>query len=259
MSEWNPDRLREETFLCTICLLEETASTNSDALAWAPLVTSEELPAIVIAERQTGGRGRGSNQWHSSTGALTCSLVIAPSVYGIAQSRWPALSVTTGSSVAAALEDLVPEGEVRLKWPNDVFARGHKIAGILVEVPPRTEDRVVVGVGINVRNSLAEAPMDVRARGVSLVELTTPAPSREEVLIRFLKHFHDQLLMLGRSDPALPARWRTQCLLTGRQIHVTGGRDEVWGTCLGLDDDGALRVGTAGGERRLYSGIVEAF
>ncbi len=103
--------------------------------------TAADFPvnSVIVANEQTGGKGRFGRTWYSPTGNLYLSAVVED--YGNAT---PRLAFVAGVAVAQALQDF----DVRLKWPNDVLLQGGKLAGILLE---RTDDgRTIVGIGINV-------------------------------------------------------------------------------------------------------------
>jgi BirA family biotin operon repressor/biotin-[acetyl-CoA-carboxylase] ligase len=235
-----------------------TSSTNDLALELAadPRLP---VPALVLAARQTAGRGRGGNRWWSAPGALTFSLVLEPAQVDLAIDHWPRLSLTTTVAVCDALAKLAPDAIWGAKWPNDVTVAGRKICGILVEVPnrgPRAGRRVVVGVGLNVNNSWQTAPDDLRDVGTALCDVTGRRHDRTDVLIRFLTAFADRLEQLSRADTRLLGAWRSRCVLRGRQVRIDNGAGSVRGRCWGIDDDGALVVETASGEQRVHGGVV---
>lgn len=236
--------------------LTEAESTNTVALEWSRAWTSADLPAVVVAERQTAGRGRGTNRWWSAEGALTFSLVLDPSQFGIVVSRWPALSLAVGAAAATAAAAFAPGVDFRLKWPNDVFASGRKLGGVLIEPPPGQNDRLVVGIGLNVNNSLREAPPEIHGRAATLCELAGGPLDREAVLQAVIGQILHDLRALGAEDPTLISRWRRLCFLTGRSVVVEDCGRVTAGTCLGIDDDGALRVQTDRCVERLFSGVV---
>lgn len=236
--------------------LVETESTNTLALRWCSTLTAEQLPALVLADRQTSGRGRGEHRWWSGAGAILGSLIIEPRAYGIPIERWPTLSLSVGSAIAAVLEALVPRGCVRLKWPNDVFADGRKAAGVLIEIPPDVPQRMVIGFGINLNNRLEDAPPELRARAVALCELAGLEFDREAALTHLVQQLLADFELLGRGSPSLRDRWRRQCLLTGRSIVIADNGRTTAGTCLGIDDDGALRVQTDRAIERHFNGHV---
>jgi BirA family biotin operon repressor/biotin-[acetyl-CoA-carboxylase] ligase len=148
--------------------------------------TQRELPAdapegaVVAAGEQTAGRGRLGRSWHAAPGtSLLFSLNLRPPVE---TARLPELSVVAGLASAEAIRrvtGLVPE----IKLPNDLLLEGRKLAGILAEA---REDRVVLGVGVNVNVERADLPTDVELEATSLLaELGAPV-DRAELLAAIL-------------------------------------------------------------------------
>ncbi len=252
---FEPARIERETFVADIEIHEQLTSTNDRALALADSI--ERIPKLVVALSQTGGRGRGSNRWWASEGALTFSLLLEPA--RVEKSRWPQLSLAVGVGVCGALEQLLPAADMRLKWPNDVYVNGAKICGILVEVPPKQPGRIVAGIGINVNNSLAGAPEELRNRATSIRDVICQHARLEDVLIAVLNGVEQSLEQLVRRDAALPQAWRRMCYLTGRSVSLNDGARVISGTCQGIEDDGALLLQTEAGPRRCYGGVVEVF
>lgn len=234
----------------------ESTNTRAFELARDP---QRAMPTLVLAERQTAGRGRGSNRWWSEGGALTFSLIVEPQRYGLCSDQWPRVSLAASLATAETLDTLLDEDRCQLKWPNDVFLGGRKIAGILVEVPGVSPPRMVVGIGINVNNSLADAPRDVQARATSIVDATGKRSELTEVLLDLLQRVDAALVQLGQDEAALLARWRQRCLLHGRRIAVESGGRHIEGICGGIDHEGALRIDTPTGPERVFGGIVSHF
>jgi len=175
-------RIVRESFVQQVRYHETIDSTNDDALEFCRNNPCP-VPLLVVTSRQTAGRGRSSNQWWSTTGALTCSLVIRPDDFGIAEREWPKASLTTGLSICLALDTLAGEQEVSLKWPNDVWMNRRKICGILIEVGGRRPaPTLVIGIGINVNNSFSGAPDELREIATSLVDTTGTVFDLTEVL-----------------------------------------------------------------------------
>ena len=241
----------------TVDFFDELGSTNDYAIATA--ADSRPHPRLVICDRQQAGRGRGANRWWASEGALTFSVVIEPLVLGIPADRWPTLSVAVGGAICEALAPCIPSSDVRLKWPNDVYADGRKLGGILVEVPQVTPPRLVIGIGINVHNSAREAPPEVQARMTSLADLTSTPPTRGEVLELVLSQLELDLGHLVSDPLSLARKWRQRCLLAGRTVTLNDGIRTLSGACQGIDDDGALRIYTEFGPQRCFSGAIETF
>ena len=235
--------------------LAETVSTNSDALSLAG-DCSLELPYLIGADRQTGGRGRGKNAWWSSAGALTFSLILEPDQFAIQQQQWPRISLATGVAVGECLAAVVESSAVQLKWPNDVFLPGRKVAGILVETSSNAPGRFVIGIGINVNNSVDEAPEEVQRLMASLRSTAGHPFDRMGILSRLLIHLERELILLGEAASEQLDRFRERCLLTHEFVTVTNPNEEVSGLCLGIDDDGALRLQTEYGPTTCRSGTV---
>jgi BirA family biotin operon repressor/biotin-[acetyl-CoA-carboxylase] ligase len=268
-ADFDAARIERETFVRAVEVHDELPSTNDRALDFA--AGAHALPALIVALRQTAGRGRGVNRWWAADGALTFSLILEPDQATLPISRWPELSLTAGGAVCAALLELLPGADLRLKWPNDVYLTGRKVCGILVEVhaverradrrsaPRAAHQRVVVGVGINVNNSLADAPEDVRRRATSLIDVAEQHFPLTDVLVAVLRQFDVDVQLLAAGDTRLRDRWRRLCLLSGRSVALHDGTRSIAGTCLGIDDDGALLLQTEAGPRRFFGGVVEAF
>lgn len=255
------DRIERETFVRATEVHVELPSTNDRALELAGVTTT--TPHLIVALRQTAGRGRGANRWWADDGALTFSLIVEPDTEALPFSRWPELSLAAGGAVCEALQSLLPSADVRLKWPNDVYLAGRKVCGVLVEIPPdrRTpaNRRIVFGVGINVNNSLSAAPPEVRSRATSLADVAGRTFDLTDVLASVLRWIETDLSAIAAHDSRIFARWRRRCLLSGRSVVLSDGTRSIGGTCLGIDDDGALLLQTEAGPQRFFGGVVEAF
>ena len=254
---WNFEASERAGWIQTVDVFDELGSTNDHAIATAD--DSRPHPRLIVCDRQVAGRGRGANRWWASEGALTFSVVIEPDQIGIPLGRWPTLSVAVGGAICEALAPIVPQADIRLKWPNDVYADGRKLCGILVEVPPVTPRRLVIGIGINVANSARNAPPEVQARMTSLADLTAPVPSRSEVLAHVLAQLRIDLMCLATDPVSLAPGWRQRCLLLGRTVTLNDGIRTLTGACQGIDDDGALRIYSEFGPQRCLGGTIEAF
>ncbi len=249
------DRMVRDTFVAEVVYHETVDSTNNVALQRCR-GGEFRSPSLVLASRQTSGRGRGNNVWWSSGGSLTFSLVIDAGEFGLPQELWPKASLTTGLSICLAIESLLGDGNVALKWPNDVHLQGRKVCGVLIEPGPRPSGKLVIGIGVNVNNSLADAPSDVKSRATSLVDVTGRQYDRTDVLIGVLQQLERQLTRLADHDPELPADWQKRCALRGRTVEVDMGKRRTTGTCQGIDPDGALLLSTNDGPVRIFGGTV---
>ena len=231
----------------------EIDSTNRQALALADL-SETETPLLVLTDRQTEGRGRGSNAWWSAEGSLTFSLLMDRG--GLATERTTLLSLTSGLAICQAIERFAPLADVGLKWPNDVYLEGRKLAGILVELPASQPPRLVVGVGINVNNRMQDAPIEFRQRATSLFDCVQQEQDLNDVLIGCLQELQRRFRDLLESDESLFDQWQAYHILHEQVVTVESTWGTLHGTCLGIDHDGALRIQTAAGIQRCLSGVV---
>ncbi len=249
--------VKADAFVRAVEFHRELPSTNDLALQHA---THEELdtPFLVLTEYQTAGRGRGGNKWWSAPGALTFSLVLDTSISTDAPTGAcdPRLSVTTALSLHDALSQYVPPGDVRLKWPNDVYLGSRKVAGILLEQSSACPGRLVVGVGINVNNSLSAAPDEIRQRATSLYDRNGAQYPLHDVLRTVLKQMARRYEMLAANTLRLSIQWQELCLLRTHFVSVTSGERIVTGLCSGIDDQGALLIHNDSGVHQLMSGVA---
>lgn len=229
--------------------LSLTASTMQRAreLAADPAAL---LPAVVVADRQTAGRGRQGAAWWQAPGSLTTSIVVdARDLGGEEPAAWWSLAAAV--ALAAALEDLAPRVVPRVRWPNDLFVDGRKLAGILVERVG--ERRAVFGIGVNTTGSAAAAPPALRDRVATWPDLTGAILPRQALLVALLP----RLIGVVRECAARPGRlvelYRPRCGLAGSDLTVYQGPRALSGRCLGIDADGALVLDTAAGRLHLAS------
>jgi BirA family biotin operon repressor/biotin-[acetyl-CoA-carboxylase] ligase len=229
-------------------------STQDRAHELARAGDAAKLPLLIVAEEQTLGRGRGVNRWWTGRGSLALSLLFDPADWDVSRNPLPERSLAVGVAIVDSVAPWLAEHRVGLHWPNDVFVAGKKIAGVLIDVLP--DGRHVVGIGLNVNNSLAEAPDDVRARAASLCELAGRPFDRTELLLTLL----DRLQAAVRESAAAPEvfgqRFDELCLQAGQTLTVEAGSQRTTGICAGIAADGALLLDTPGGTRKIYSGVL---
>jgi BirA family biotin operon repressor/biotin-[acetyl-CoA-carboxylase] ligase len=213
-------------------------------------------PCLLVAEQQTGGRGRLGRVWQSSAGmSLTFSLGLA-----LNPPSWSGLSLAVGVALAQALDpvDAAAPARIGLKWPNDLWlldapGRGRKLGGVLIETMAVGEHRMtVIGVGLNIRPQPATAELSSGFACLQEMRADISAPQALHVvalpLARALKQFERD----GFAPFVEP--YRTRDLLLGQGVTTTfPGVPE--GVAEGVDDNGALCV-RAGTVHALVSGEV---
>ena len=225
------------------------------------------LPLLVLAERQTAGRGRGTNRWWTQAGALTFSLVLEAPPGQLPSDRWPQVALVAGLAVCEALQSLVPSAELRVKWPNDVYLGRRKVCGILSESVAGWRDRLVIGIGVNVNNRMEGAGFRVQGSveekslgplATSLIEHDGLPRDLTGALLTVLDQFDlrwRDLLANGFGPLTVP--YRERCYLTGKTVTIQQSPAQTLvGFCRGVDDSGALHVQGLAGEHRVRSGSV---
>lgn len=234
-------------------VIAQCESTNSELLSDPP--GDDDRVAVLVCGRQTAGRGRRGRDWLSwGDASLTFSMLwrFAP------DAPVPAgLSLVAGLAVARCLEQLGVEG-VQLKWPNDVLVHGRKLAGILVELMPgrgRTP-AAVVGIGINL-SLPAEASLPAGVDAVALDQVIATPPDRNRLLALLLAEFAALFATYATAGfAAFRGAWEQRNAHAGLPVRISGEGREIEGTCLGVDEDGALRLATGSGPQRVLSGEV---
>ena len=171
-------------------------------------------------------------------------------------SRWPQASLTVGLAICEALEELLAGPEFLIKWPNDVYVGERKISGVLVETPSQQTNKLVLGIGINVNNSLGTAPAEISNSAIALCDMTDRQFTLTDVLVAVLNNLVERLGWIGTQDNELRKRWQNRCLLTNRRVEVDSDAGLVAGICQGTDEEGALLVRTDRGVRRCLAGSI---
>lgn len=214
--------------------LEVVGSTNDLALEWIRDGTARPGD-VLVAARQTTGRGRPGRSWHSPTGALLMTAILP---FYPERAGWT--SLTAGIAVAEGVRALgAPAG---VKWPNDVLLQGRKLAGILVE--SSSLNLVAVGIGMNVLNPLEEH-QELSQRAIHLAD-HAPDVTIREVEAAVLGALGKWWQVLADPTPdALHRTWNTLDAARGRRVHWS--YESLQGTAEGVDETGALRIRTEDG------------
>jgi BirA family biotin operon repressor/biotin-[acetyl-CoA-carboxylase] ligase len=214
-------------------------STNIYAARLAREDASEGT--AVIADEQTGGKGRLGRSWVSPPGVnLYLSLILRPAV---STNFVPQINLLAAVAVADTIIEVCNLSPA-IKWPNDVLINEKKVCGILAEM--QTEARVlrsvVLGIGVNINASLSAFPPELLDKASSLLLVSGKRVDRAVFAATLLTHLEKlYILWLERGFPALRPAWERHAAgLLGKQITVTAPEGTIAGTVLGLDNDGAL-------------------
>jgi len=247
------DRILAETFIERVEHHEVLGSTNDRGKQCA-LGDECAGPLLILAERQTAGRGRGSRRWWSGEGSLPLSVVLPPEWFGTANGRRPLVALAVAVAVADTVAPLAEPHATGIHWPNDVLVAGRKVAGILIEVV-RTGHRVI-GIGLNTNNRLDTAPPELRQKATTLRDLTGKSCDHAALLVELLRRLEAQM-RLARVAPAQVAEQAdAHCLHRGQVLSVRRGTRRVCGRYAGIGTDGALLLDTPKGREEIYSGTL---
>lgn len=235
-------------------------------------------PALVSASSQSAGKGQKNHHWHSPAGCLMFSLIFSPARFQIPLARTPMLGLAFGLTIFETLQKILPEEKAQrlfIHWPNDLYCRMEegdlrKMVGILLE--GHASGLMIAGIGINLLNSMHDAPPEIRNRLVSLSDFfpgwtdapilqsvkPLPNPGFPEPMERFLA------LLLANWDKKLQEMAqgpRTEmvrqiekhCIQCGTTVSLETPQGIITGFCGGLAEDGAILIDG----RKFYSGIIQ--
>lgn len=221
-----------------------TGSTNADAFRLAEEGAVEGT--VVMADCQTGGKGRRGRVWASPAGVnLYCSIILRPSIM---PHEAPQLTFLSAVATARAIEQtggLTPE----IKWPNDLLISGRKVAGLLNEMSAETDciNFVVLGIGVNLNMTADQFPPDLRQPATSLrLESGQPVDRTAfaSALLNELDALYADFLLHGFGP--VREEWQQRCNAKGRQVLVSdSGTECTGGLFTGIDADGALLLRSA--------------
>jgi BirA family biotin operon repressor/biotin-[acetyl-CoA-carboxylase] ligase len=222
--------------------MQETESTNLVAREFAQ--TGAPEGTLVVAESQTGGRGRQGRSWFSPKGEnLYLSIILRPGISLLESSQVTFL-------ISVALTQVIREKlglDALIKWPNDIYIKRKKVAGILLETENvGTKLRyLIAGVGINVNTPADGFPPQISTRATSLSIESQKRHLRPQVLAWFLNALEKwyEEFETGNREKVL-TYWREHNYTLGKKVHLENGRK---GWAIGITPQGALLVRTTGG------------
>lgn len=231
---------------------ETVDSTNRVAMGLAREGAAEGT--VVMADRQTAGKGRLQRVWQSPPGCnIYLSVILRPTASPSEASR---LTLLAGVAIAEAIASICPAG-VTIKWPNDVLIRGRKVCGILAEMATvGGACTVILGIGLNVNIRKEDFDPGHRDTATSLFEETGRMHCREDVVFlicEWLERSYESFRRKGFAP--IREKWIARSDMTGKCIRVLF-RDEVQeGVMAGIDLDGALLIADRQGDvRRILAG-----
>ena len=233
---------------------QEAFSTQETAKSQA--VQGAREGTVVVAETQSGGRGRIGRGWTSPSGGIYLSIILRPNIKPTEALRLPLIA---GIAVARAIEKLI-DLKPKLKWPNDIIIDDLKTGGILTEMSAEVDrlDWVIIGIGLNVNTPRKAFPPEVEGIATSLREVKGTDIPR----IKLLQHILTELESLyddfhQRGFESLRQQWKALSNTIGEPVRVISGTEETTGRAVDIDLDGALILQRDDGIReRIIAGDV---
>lgn len=198
--------------------------------------------SVVVAEKQTAGRGRSGKSWESPLGGVWLSVMLTPDVD---YSKIPLITLATGVAVAKALERIGVENP-EIKWPNDIMINGKKVCGILTEGVTNFNSikNVIIGIGIDANLSIEDFPKELQAKTTSL-EIELERKINENLLIKIFLEELEQTIELFNSEAyeEILREWRKRSYTIGKIVEVKKPHKKPYdGYAIGISKEGALIV-----------------
>ena len=232
----------------------EVESTNNEAKRAAAGGVPEGC--IVVAESQSGGRGRVARGWFSpAEKGIWLSVVLRPPFL---PHHAPKCTLMAAVAVTRAIRQ-VANLSCGIKWPNDILLNGKKLVGILTEMSAEMDaiNYVVIGLGINVNIAHDDFPEELRSSATSLLVAGGQPVKRADLVCAVLQEMetlYDHTIHNGFA--AILNEWRELSVTLGQVVNVVAPDEQYTGTAVDIDDEGALLVNTPAGLRRVIAGDV---
>jgi len=219
----------------------------------------QENGTIVIAEKQTQGRGRVGRKWTSPSGGIWLSVILRPEFEISTSTLFPMMS---SLALAIAIEKVLGS-RPKLKWPNDLTVNNKKVAGILVDasVESGKTEYIIIGVGINFKINVQEVEKTIKNTGnyygvatlVNKNNKTNPAKLVQAFLFELERLY--SLFLDGNSEYIIK-QWTKRSSTIGKVISVALSTGPIQGKAIKIDSDGALVISSKGKNRRVIVGDV---
>lgn len=212
-------------------------STNTKAKAMA--LEGAPRGTVVVAEHQTGGRGRLGRSFDSPTGGIYMSMILRPNCP-------PTQLMHLTCAVAVAVCDAVEQTlslRPQIKWINDLVFDGKKLGGILTElsINPKTGlvDFAIIGIGLNCNRTVKDFPVELRSMACS-ASMITGRPVDKDVLLAQILQALNHMELSEKTD--ILQKYRQDCITLGKEVVVLRGETQRQGVAVDINTEGALLV-----------------
>ena len=249
--------LKTKTVGKRVYYFEEIDSTQNFAEQIA--LDEKENGTIVIAEKQTAGKGRLDRKWTSPKGGIWFSLIIHPK-FDVSTSTL--VPIAGAVALAKAVKNTL-NIDVSVKWPNDITLNGKKVAGMLVDASFQANniDYLILGIGINfdIDAKKIEKRLSKSANfyGVNSLRKKDDITPPKILLREFLVQFEKILIQLNKGEKAkIVKEWTKKADKIGKKISINTSDGKISGVAQGIDNDGALKLKTSKGIKKIFVGDV---
>ncbi len=249
--------LKTKTVGKRVYYFEEIDSTQNFAEQIA--LDEKENGTIVIAEKQTAGKGRLDRKWTSPRGGIWFSLIIHPK-FDVSTSTL--VPIAGAVALAKAIKNTL-NIDVSVKWPNDITLNGKKVAGMLVDASFQANniDYLILGIGINfdIDAKKIEKKLSKSANfyGVNSLRKKDDSTPPKILLREFLVQFEKILIQLNKGEKAkIVKEWTKKADKIGKKISINTSDGKISGVAQGIDNDGALKLKTSKGIKKIFVGDV---
>ena len=251
------DGLETNLFGKRIYYFDTINSTQNFAIELAS--RPQENGTVVIAEKQTQGRGRLNRKWTSPSGGIWMSVILRPEFEISASTLFPIISSLALSLAIEKVLKIKPQ----IKWPNDLTINDKKIAGILVDASVESGkiDYLILGIGINFKIDVKEVEKTIKnttnyygvATLVNKNNKTNPVQLVQAFLLELERLYN--LFLYGNSDYIIK-QWTKRSSTIGKTISVASSAGPIYGRAIKIDKDGALVISSKGKNQRVLVGDV---
>jgi BirA family biotin operon repressor/biotin-[acetyl-CoA-carboxylase] ligase len=249
--------LKTKTVGKRVYYFEEIDSTQNFAEQIA--LDEKENGTIVVAEKQTAGKGRLDRKWTSPKGGIWFSLIIHPK-FDVSTSTL--VPIAGAVALAKAIKNTL-NIDVSVKWPNDITLNGKKVAGMLVDASFQANniDYLILGIGINfnIDAKKIEKKLSKSANfyGVNSLRKKDDSTPPKILLREFLVQFEKILIQLNKGEKAkIVKEWTKKADKIGKKISINTSDGKISGVAQGIDKDGALKLKTSKGIKKIFVGDV---
>ena len=249
------DGLQTDIIGRKIYYFEKIDSTQNFALELAQ--KPHENGSLVIAKRQTHGRGRLNRKWVSPKGGIWMSILLRPNFEPAYTSLFP---MATSLALAVSIEKTL-DIQTELKWPNDVTINGKKVAGILIDASVESNkiDYLIIGIGINFKINPGMISKSIKQKNYGITTLThkDQSVSPVELIQQFLLELENTYnKVLAGTTGTIQKEWIKKSSTIGKNVTVTTTTGTLKGKVTGIDKTGALLLSSKGKVQRILAGDI---